>query len=109
MMFYRLLIKRLSKRANEWNCVHRVSSNKKILSSIIEKAGVQVIPLIISQQMSKNYEPCFNIINFFVIPFYIKLLWHKLKSSAFIVNSDIKMLFSVKGAIFGIFILLLTI
>ena len=39
--------------------------------------GVHTIFLITSEkQMRNNYEPCFNRIDFFVIPSYIELPWH---------------------------------
>ena len=44
---------------------------------LLKKRDIQVVFLITSwQQMSYSYVPCFNRINFVVIPSYIELPWY---------------------------------
>ena len=62
------------KTASKQNCIYKLSSDNKILSSLIKKRAVHALFKITSvKQMSNNYAPFFSRIDFVVIPSNIEL------------------------------------
>ena len=64
------------KTASKYKSIYKLSSDDKISSSLIKQAGILLITS--GNQMSINYTPCFNIIDFAVISFYKELHWYYL-------------------------------
>ena len=64
-------------RVKKQNCIYKLSSDNKILSSLIIKAWCTCTFLNhFRKQMSNYYVPCVYRIDFVVIPSYIELPWY---------------------------------
>ena len=74
--FHRFLTYTSFKRPSKENYIYKLSSDDKILSSLILKTCRTCIFYITSgKQMSNKYAPCFIRTVFVVIPSYIELPW----------------------------------